>query len=541
MGARTDRSPVALGSLEVTDQGVFFALDGDQDVVVDVLFDGRRVWSFWTVRDTEEAPGGLRLAAWPPALVRFLDGATALSLVDHVSSVELAGEEVTLGSGEGRIAVVDRGGRPLGLDKSLRLSRLFDSRDAEQLAPLLDSVDTVLVALREAGVEPFLAYGTLLGAVREGGLIGHDSDADLGYVSRFSEPVDAVLESFRLQRRLVEMGYWVVRYSGMAFRVNVRESDGALRGLDVFAGILRDGHLYLMGEVGAPFRPEWVRPLSEVTLEGRTYPAPAAPDRLLEAMYGPHWRTPDPAFKFETSPATVRRLDGWFRGTRGGRALHWEKAAPQALRQGLAPSGFLKWVRRHERAEQRKPGTYVDLGCGAGVDVFLMARQGVPSWGLDFRPSHFKVVSHRAEKKELPATYRWTNFNELRSVLPTGAEIARTTGPRLVTARHLLDAVDPVGRDLVLRFAEMVTRDDGRFYLQVLRASDAELEAGPETGEDNLTPVDVEALVAEIEARGGRVLHRHDLLERPAGPRHTDVSKRSGTMDVTRLGVAWHR
>jgi hypothetical protein len=541
MGARTDRSPVALGSLRVTDDGLLIALDDDQDVVVDVLFDGRRVWSFWTVRDTEPAPGGLRQAVWPTALRRFLHGATTLSLVDHVSAVELASEEVSLGSGEGRIAVVDRGGRPLGLDKSLTLSRLFDSRDAEQLAPLLDSIETVLTALREAGVEAFLAYGSLLGAVREGGLIGHDSDADLGYVSRFSEPVDAVLESFRLQRRLVEMGYWVVRYSGMAFRVNLREADGALRGLDVFAGILREGRLYLMGEVGAPFLAEWVRPLSEVTLEGRTYPAPAAPERLLEAMYGPHWRTPDPAFKFETSEATVRRLDGWFRGTRGGRALHWDKAAPQELRQGLGPSAFLKWARRQERAEGHQAGTYVDLGCGSGVDVFSMARQGLPSWGLDFRPSHFKVVAKRADKRQLPATYRWTNFNELRSVLPTGAEIARTAGPRMVTARHLVDALDASGRALLLRFAEMVTRDGGRFYLQVLRATEAELAAGPETGDDNLTPMDVDALVAEIEARGGRVVRRQDLVERPAGPRHTDVSKRSGTMEVTRLGVAWHR
>ncbi len=542
MGADTQHGLLDVRTLRADEDGLYFELaDPHADEVVDVLFDGRRVWSFWTVRDTEPSSGGLRRAPWPAALGRFLDGSTTLSLVDHVSAAELATEEITLGSGSGRIAVVDKGGRPLGLDKSLKLSRLFDSRDAEQLAPLLDSIETVLEALREAGVEPFLAYGSLLGAVREGGLIGHDSDADLGYVSRFSEPADAVLESFRLQRRLVEMGYWVVRYSGMAFRVNVREADGALRGLDVFAGVLRDGMLYLMGEVGAPFRPEWVRPLSEVSLEGRTYPAPAAPERLLEAMYGPHWRTPDPAFKFETSEATVRRLDGWFRGTRGGRALQWDKAAPQALRQGLGPSRFLRWARRHERAQGREVGTYVDLGCGAGVDVFSTARQGVPSWGLDFRPSHFKVVANRARRKELPATYRWTNFNELRSVLPTGAEIARTTGPRLVTARHLVDALDSSGRDLLLRFAEMVTRDDGRLYLQVLRATEAELASGPVAGEDNLTPVDVEGLVAEIEARGGQVLERQDLVERPAGPRHTDTSKRSGTMEVTRLGVAWQR
>ena len=540
MGARTDRSPVALDALSVTDDGISFALVGPPeiaDLVADVLFDGRRVWSFWTVRDTEaDGPHGRRVS-WPPALRRFLDGSTTLSLVDHVGGTELASAEVRLGTGTGRIAVVDKAGRPMGLDKSLTLSRLFDSRDRAQLAPLLDAAETVLAALREAGVEPFLAYGSLLGAVREGGLIGHDSDVDLGYVSRWSEPADAVLESFRLQRRLVEMGYWVVRYSGMAFRVNVQEADGALRGLDVFAGILRDGHLYLMGEVGAPFEPSWIRPLGEVMLEGRSYPAPAQPERLLEAMYGPHWRTPDPAFKFGTSEATRRRLDGWFRGTRGGRALQWEKSAPASLRSGLAPSAFLKWARRQERSEQRSTTTYVDLGCGAGVDVFVAARQGTPSWGLDFKPSHFKVVAQRAARRDLPATYRWTNFNELRSVLPTGAEVARTPAPRLVTARHLLDAVDDSGRDLVLRFAEMVTRGGGRFYAQVLRAT----EEAPVTGEDNLTPVDVDALVAEIEARGARVVARQDLVERPAGSRHVDTSRRSGTKEVTRLGVSWER
>jgi len=537
MGARTDRAPVALQNLSVTEQGIAFSLGPADDVVLDVLFDGRRVWSFWSMRDTEPVAAGRRLAAWPDALERFLDGSVTLSLVDHVSGGEVGSAEVTLGSGAGRIAVVDKSGRPLGLDKSLKLSRLFDSRDADQLAPLLDSIETVLEALHKAGVEPFLAYGSLLGAVRQGGLIGHDSDADLGYVSRFSEPADAVLESFRLQRRLVEMGYWVVRYSGMAFRVNVREADGALRGLDVFAGILRDGHLYLMGEIGAPFRPEWILPLGEVSLEGRTYPGPAAPERLLEATYGPHWRTPDPAFKFETPEPTQRRLDGWFRGTRGGRALTWEKSAPEELQKGLGPSRFLRWVRKQERGQEQPMATYVDLGCGSGVDVFSVARAGVPSWGLDFRPSHFKVLARRAEKRGLPVTYRWTNFNELRSVLPTAAEVARTPGPRVVTARHLMDALDPTGRDLLLRFAEMVVRDQGRLYLQVLRAAGPD----PETGEDNLTPVDVDALVADIERRGGRVVARQDLVEQPAGSGHTDVNTRTGSKEVTRLGVTWQR
>ncbi|MDX6324372.1 MAG: hypothetical protein QOK15_726, partial [Nocardioidaceae bacterium] len=257
---------VGVRSLRADDDGLFFDLaDLRDDVVVDVLFDGRRIWSFWAVRDSEPTADG-RHVPWPFALSRFLDGHTSLSLVEHVSGAQLGSTEAVLGSGEEPILVVDRQGRPLGLDKSLTLSRLFDSRDPEHLAPLLSSIDTVLDALRACGMEAFLAYGTLLGAVREGGLIGHDSDADLGYVSRYDHPADVVAESFRLQRHLVARGLSVTRYSGLAFRVNLREGDGVMRGLDVFGGFMRDGRLYLMGEVGTPFREEWVWPLTTVTL-----------------------------------------------------------------------------------------------------------------------------------------------------------------------------------------------------------------------------------------------------------------------------------
>ncbi len=188
MGTGTQRGPVTVRSLHADESGLSFVLgESDRDVVVDVLFDGRRVWSFWTLRDSEPE-GRQRRIPWPPALVRFLDGQTALSLVDHVSGEQVAAIDAVLGAGQGRIRVVDSKGRPLGLDKSLTLSRLFDSRDPEQLAPLLSSIDTVLEALRRCGMDAFLAYGTLLGAVREGGLIGHDSDADLGYVSRLDHP-----------------------------------------------------------------------------------------------------------------------------------------------------------------------------------------------------------------------------------------------------------------------------------------------------------------------------------------------------------------
>lgn len=540
MRAGTERAPVTVQGFRATDEGLFFSVGKDADEVVDVLFDGRRVWSFWTLRDSEQR-GAERLAAWPGALRRFLDGRVLLTLVDHVSADEVATAEARLGSGEGTIEVVDKEGRPLGLDKSLTLSRLFDSRDQKHLAPLLDSIDTVLRALHDSGIDAFVAYGTLLGAAREGGLIGHDSDADLGYVSRYDHPVDVICESFRLQRRLAESGLSVTRYSGLAFRVNLVESDGAMRGLDVFGGFLRDGRLYLMGEVGTSFREEWVRPLSTVTLEGREYAAPAQPERLLEATYGPHWRTPDPAFKFETPESTVRRFDGWFRGTRGGRNLQWHRPKARKLQGPVRPSSLARQVRRSEP----EIGTFVDVGCGAGADAYWMATQGVPSRGLDFRPTHYRALATRAEKSAMPVGYDWVNLNELRSALPAGAELSRLPGPRIMTARHILDAVDDSGRTNLLRLAEMTVRGSGRLHLQVARAGTGTRIPGTEgpgllgPGRDNLRPLDIDSLIGEIEARRGQVESREDLVESAADEPLGGSLPGTENRDVTRLVVTW--
>ena len=322
-----------------------------RELVLDVLFDGRRIWSLWLHRDGV-ARGRETFVAWPAGLGRFLDGTTQVSVVVHESGEVLYDEEHAFGGSTERIAVVDRLGNPLATDKSGRLVKTFATRSQEHVAPLLNAVQEVLDALGKAGVEPFLAYGTLLGAVREGGLLGHDSDADLGYVSRHSEPVDVMRESFRLQARLAEMGYETQRYSGAAFKVKVAEADGSIRGLDVFGGFLRDGMLFLMGEIRTPFREEWIYPLGRAALEDRSFPVPAVPDRLLAATYGKQWRTPDPAFHFETPASTYRRLNGWFRGIRP-RPPVVGPDLPQPLRArvvGAERSG----ARRLRRARRRR-------------------------------------------------------------------------------------------------------------------------------------------------------------------------------------------
>lgn len=525
-------APPRVEAVRVDDRGIRFR-SADDDVV-DVCFDGRRVWSFWLQRDSEPDGAG-RVAAWPSALTRFLDGSTRLSLVAHVSAVTLYDDEVTLGSGEGRIAVVSPEGKPLGLDKSNRLSQTFDSRSPEQVAPLLDSIQEVLDAIRDAGVEAFLAYGTLLGAVRQGGLIGHDSDADLGYVSRHSHPVDVILESFRLQRHLTGLGYETYRYSGIAFKVDVIEGDGFRRGLDVFGGFIaepvgdRPPMLYLMGEIGAPFELDWVYPLTTATLEGRTFPVPGRPEKLLEVTYGPGWRVPDPAYKFHTARPTVLRLNGWFRGIRVLRS-EWERkhSGNRDKRVRRKPSDLAELV----VAREGVPAEVVDLGAGRGSDALWFARQGAAVTALDFVPRAAGEALRAAEAEGLDLAVREVNLLSLRSTLAEGARLAHTPRARVVVARHLVDATVRDGRAGAWRLCEMALRDGGRLYLEFLAG-----EPGPRHEERLLSPVPTDVVVAELEDRGAVIVHREETQVQSA----SGEPGRSQERTIARLVAQWQR
>lgn len=474
----------------------------DTDVILDALFDGRRIWSFRPQRDGEPDGDGW-LVGWPHTLRGFLAGHTELTLVEHGGDAEPAfRDEVQLGSADRRIAIVNAEGKPLALDKDLRRVLTFDSRTREHVEPLLDAIDRVLGALREVGLDAFLAYGTLLGAVREGKLIAHDSDTDLGYVSRHEDPTDVVRESFAVQRHLSRQGFTIVRYSGAAIKVAVMESDGNLRGLDVFGGFLRDGHLHLMGEIRTPYEREWITPLGTATLEGRQFPVPADTDRFLTATYGPSWRTPDPAFHFETPRSTSRRLSGWFRGIFVGRPT-WDRAySVPRYGRGKGPSETAQWV------AQREPHAraFIDIGCGRGRDVAFMARRGVRSLGLDLHPRAFDFVASRWD----PAEAAFWNFNilEQRHVAVAVARAARLSGPTVVLARHLADTLEGPGRRQLWRTARaMLGGPDQRLYVEFLT------EAGADGFARRLhvEPLDPATVRGELEATGATVVHQEQM------------------------------
>ena len=499
-----------------------------RELVLDVLFDGRRIWSLWLHRDGEER-GDDTVVAWPKGLVRFLDGRAQVSVVVHSTGEVLYDRAHSFGTSTHRIEVVDRDGNPLATDKTGKLVKTFANRSSEHVAPLLDAAAEVLAALGKAGIEAFLAYGTLLGAVREGRLLGHDSDADLGYVSRHTTPVDVMRESFRLQASLAEMGYETQRYSGAAFKVKVAEADGSIRGLDVFGGFLREGMLYLMGEIRTPFREEWVFPLGTAVLEDRTFPVPADPARLLAATYGKNWRTPDPAFHFETPTSTHRRLNGWFRGIRVDRGL-WDRVYRiRPTPESWEPSDLARDV----FAANGPEASYVDVGCGYGVDARWLGEQGVTSWGLDQVPEAYAAAA-AATSQPGRTHYLYLNLLEMRSVLSTGALLARGPAPRVVLGRHLVDSLDRSGRRNLYRLADMVLRQGGELHLEFLVRRGTDRFAG----RNRVHTRRPNRIAAELRRSGATIRARSILL---ASPPISSAEADVVPSRICRMVVSWDR
>jgi hypothetical protein len=449
----------------IDDDGLSLVVLDDRPV--EVCIDGTRVWTFWSRRDTEplvgprQAPWPLRRAPWPKPMRRHhLDGRARITVRGSVAGEVYFDREVVLGDGEGRIRVQNDSGVDLEMDKSGRLVPTFAGRSGDDIAALLDATESVLAALSDAGVEPFIAYGTLLGAVREGRVLGHDSDADLGYVSRHTEPVDVALESFAVQRHLARRGWRTMRYSGAAFKIFVTEGE-VTRGLDVFGGFLSGGRLYLMGEIGVEFEPEWIRPLGTAELNGRPMPVPARPERLLEATYGPGWRVPDPAFQFTTPRRTVRALDDWFRGLQAGIRL-WQRRQHATRPPRVLPSAA---ARRAAHASQQLGGAEVlDVGAGRGADSLWLARQGIPVTAYDFVPLGLSVAAEAARRESLDLDVRSLNLTQWRSVLSEGARLAHRPRPRVVLANHLVDATSSFGREALARLCSMALREGGRLF-----------------------------------------------------------------------------
>jgi hypothetical protein len=154
-----------------------------------------------------------------------------------------------------------------------------------------------LAAGREAGITPFLMWGTLLGFVRDGDFLAHDSDIDLGI--RAGDYVRKVAFVAAMRRRGYLVGWdapYKIRFSrrwrGLHIDVDVFYPwDGKL----ICCVRLEDGSLS-----GESFPSDAFDNLKQVRfVKGLSAPIPDPLEPMLTAIYG-DWQTPRPGYKSMT-------------------------------------------------------------------------------------------------------------------------------------------------------------------------------------------------------------------------------------------------
>ncbi|HWA66690.1 MAG TPA: class I SAM-dependent methyltransferase [Mycobacteriales bacterium] len=486
----------------VNNRGVVLDVAGSDPLVVEL--DGRFAWSFTPARD--RLPRSDRIVvAWPPVMKPYLNG-VAHVLVRDVAGLVHFDDDISFGDGEGRVALVDEDGFALSVDKAGHLVRAFSERDDTQRGEILDGVLRLLTDLRDrCGIEAFLNFGALLGAVREGGMLGHDSDVDLAYVSKHASPADVILESYGIERGLRDLGWPVIRMGGNDVKASLYLADGSRCQIDIFPGFFVDGIFYLLPNRSGALTRDDLLPTTTVTLLGREFPAPRRPEAMLEYLYGPGWRVPDPSFQFDNPPAGVRRINGWLRGAQHNVQAwvdHWNTPAGKAARP---PSEFAGWV--HDRIGAG--AGIVELGSARGVDATYFVEQGHPVLASDFASSALNQLRALASQfdETFPGSYEVLNIKvgDLRHAMWLGARLARD--PRHLYVRQLLGALPPKHWEWLWTVAAMGLRRDNKLFLEFSAAGE-NLPPSKVFRQGMMRRIDADRVCADITERGGTIEHR---------------------------------
>ena len=255
----------------------------------------------------------------------------------------------------------------------LQLSKTLDLAWQAQVMSLYARVRALVAQVH--GWEVFFVYGTLLGAVREGGVIGHDVDFDAAFISPHADPVDAAMELRNVAFTLIDAGLDVECYSTA---LHIRDLSDPDARMDLFHLYFEEGGRlrFPFGVAGTTeFRVEDWAGTEEIDFIGARGLIPMNAEVLTEHIYGAGWRQPSPGFDWPRE-RTDQALEA-FLPPETVQEVYW--ANFYAHTSYPTGSSFATAI----DARPDTPPTVIDIGCGDGRDSFTFARSGRRVTGLD--------------------------------------------------------------------------------------------------------------------------------------------------------------
>ncbi|GAA4720872.1 hypothetical protein GCM10023216_07390 [Isoptericola chiayiensis] len=168
----------------------------------------------------------------------------------------------------------------------------------------LDTIERASRLLGDLGYPTMLAYGTLLGAVREKDFLAHDDDVDLmvPLEAMDRDSAEPVLGELRLA--LQQKGWKVTRPNSYT-NFHLHDPSNGLH-VDVFP-LFVDGErttLHMEKMKLRSIATSIVMPPAPITFKGRELLGPAKPEAFLAERYGDGWSVSDPYYDWPW------RLDG---------------------------------------------------------------------------------------------------------------------------------------------------------------------------------------------------------------------------------------
>jgi SAM-dependent methyltransferase len=287
------------------------------------------------------------------------------------------------------------------LKQKLEAGHVFNEKGKLQLSKTVDTVwqnnmfalfDGMSAILAKQGLKLFVMYGTLLGAYRNRHFIGHDHDFDAGYISSHTDPDKVTAEFVEVAEALSHHGYRVACKLSCIWVTDPKTNVT----IDIFHTYFdTDGKLLLpFGVCGVkPFMKSDFRGYDAIDLAGRKVLAVADTEALVEYIYGPHWKTPNPGHNWNLD-RTEKFPQGYAKQYHRWK-IYWTDYYCHN-RKILAPSSFARFVARSGHLRRH----VVDVGCGNGRDSFYLTAVRPTVIGID----NCSAAIEAAKAHEAPPT-----------------------------------------------------------------------------------------------------------------------------------------